>query len=440
MNKFIQTMISAAFAGSLAFINCYPVNAASLDTNLLVDPGFENVNTGVNSGDPYFIPLLVDWTGPGYAQAHGTSGWANGDPLAGGDTYYYGGNHAISQEIDLSSGDTATVISTGGAEFDMNGWFSGFSSQIDYATMFVTFEDSGGSPLGSPYNIIGTPATWSLESTTGSIPIGTETAVISFTQTGGGWIDGYVDNAYFDVYQGVIPLTLLANTVTGELTVLNNDLLTPVEFDFYEILSSGNSLDAVSWNSFDDQGLDAIGGGPTQSWGEGAGSGTDILTEAFLLGSTTIGVGESETLGNGYDESVDAQDLIFNYGNSSTGKLLQGIVSYVDTNATFLLGDFNGNGSIGLEDYQIMKNFWFTDNNGTGWAINENGELTGPGGALDGRVDIYDFMEFRTNLFPGGASAFAEALAEASAVPEPSTLSLAVVLLMGLAIRQRWRV
>lgn len=294
--------------------------------------------------------------------------------------------------------------------------------------MIVTFEDSGGSPLGSPYNIIGTPATWSLESTTGSIPLGTETAVISFTQTGGGWIDGYVDNAYFDVYQSVIPLTLQANTVTGEMTVLNNDPLSPVEFDFYEILSSGNSLDAVSWNSFDDQGLDAIGGGPTESWGEGAGSGTDVLTEAFLLGSTTIGVGESETLGYGYDESVGSQNLIFNYGNSSTGKFRQGIVSYDNT---FNPGDMDGSGSVNLADVPLFIQalvdratydaaFPFLD-------ADLFGDIDG-----SGTFDVGDLGPFSALL--GGP-----ATANAAAVPEPGTLSLAIVLLLSLAIRQRRR-
>ncbi len=423
MNKVIHTMIRAALAVGLACSSCAPAIAASLDTNLIVDPGFENVDLGTTEG-VYGIPLLVDWVGPGYAGLHAT-GWPNGS-LAGGGTYFYGGEHAISQEIDLSSGDTATVIATGSAEFEMNGWFSGFSAQSDYATMFVTFEDSVGNPLGSPYSIIGTPATWSLESTTALVPIGTESAVISFTQTGEGWRDGYVDNIYFDLHLAVIPLNLQVNTLNGEMTVLNNDLLSPIEFDFYEILSSGNSLDAVLWNSFDDQGLDSIGGGPTESWGEGAGSGTDVLTEAFLLGSTTIGVSDSETLGNGYDESVNAKDLIFNYGNTSTRRIYQGVVSYLD------LGDMNGDNNVTLLDVplfiQALVNRPTYDSAFPAIDADVIGDMN-----QNGTFDLGDITGFNA-LFAGPASASAQA------APEPTTLSLAVVLLLGIAIRPRRRV
>ena len=98
------------------------------------------------------------------------------------------------------------------------------------------------------------------------------------------------------------------------------------------------------------------------------------------------------------------------------------------------IGDFNGDGNVTIADFNIMKANWRSTDN----ILNKNGELTGPGGVHDGIVDILDFQEFKEHLFPGGASAFASALA--SAVPEPSTISLAVVLLMGIAIRQRRRV
>ena len=81
-------------------------------------------------------------------------------------------------------------------------------------------------------------------------------------------------------------------------------------------------------------------------------------------------------------------------------------------------GDFNGDGNITIADFDIMKANWRS----TGNAVNENVDLTGPGGVPDGVVDLYDFEEFKQNLYPGGVSAFAEALA--SAVPEPSTAVL----------------
>ena len=82
----------------------------------------------------------------------------------------------------------------------------------------------------------------------------------------------------------------------------------------------------------------------------------------------------------------------------------------------FDLGDFDGNGSIGVEDYNIMRANWHT---GAAPFLNTFGDVTG-----DFLVDIADFKKFKEDLFPGGASAFAEALAAASAVPEPSTVML----------------
>ncbi len=74
-------------------------------------------------------------------------------------------------------------------------------------------------------------------------------------------------------------------------------------------------------------------------------------------------------------------------------------------------GDFDKDGNVTTLDFDIMKANWFT----TGHAPNENGEVTN-----DGKVDLADFKEFKDNLFPGGASAFAAAMA----VPEPGSIAL----------------
>jgi hypothetical protein len=58
-----------------------------------------------------------------------------------------------------------------------------------------------------------------------------------------------------------------------------------------------------------------------------------------------------------------------------------------------------------------MLDGWLTVGN----AFNENGEVTD-----DGVVNLADFRRFKEELFPGGASAFAAAMA----VPEPSTMLL----------------
>ena len=64
--------------------------AADLNTNLIVNPGFENVD--LNSVSYYNAPQILDWSGPipGFAYSHDLAGemvpdFANGGPLAGGD-------------------------------------------------------------------------------------------------------------------------------------------------------------------------------------------------------------------------------------------------------------------------------------------------------------------------------------------------------------------
>ena len=93
----------------------------------------------------------------------------------------------------------------------------------------------------------------------------------------------------------------------------------------------------------------------------------------------------------------------------------------------FALGDFDENGSVGLEDFVIMKNNWASIGN----LFNTNGEVTG-----DGVVTVADYALFKNQLFPGGAEAFALAIA----TPEPSTLVLilaAIPMCLGTRSRRR---
>ena len=94
----------------------------------------------------------------------------------------------------------------------------------------------------------------------------------------------------------------------------------------------------------------------------------------------------------------------------------------------FAPGDFNGDGNVTTADFDIMKANWKSSGND----LNINGELTGPGGVPDGIVDIYDFKEFKENLFVGPASASALA----SAVPEPGAIILLLVAFPVLALRR----
>jgi len=91
-------------------------------------------------------------------------------------------------------------------------------------------------------------------------------------------------------------------------------------------------------------------------------------------------------------------------------------------------GDFNQDGNVTIDDYTIMRANWLA----TGQTYNLTGDVAGPGGTgelfADGIIDLYDFKHFKNDLYPGGAAAFAAALA----IPEPSTV------LLLLAVSPAW--
>ena len=101
-----------------------------------------------------------------------------------------------------------------------------------------------------------------------------------------------------------------------------------------------------------------------------------------------------------------------------------------------LLGDMDGNDLLNLADMplfiQALVDRAAYDLTYAFVNADAAGDLDG-----SGTFDLGDTGPF-SGLFSGPASA--SATASAQAVPESSTLSLAVVLLLGIAIRPRWRV
>ena len=201
-------------------------------------------------------------------------------------------------------------------------------------------------------------------------------------------------------------LTLTVNKTSGATSIR---MPTNAEFDrsiqFYEIKSAGNLLTTQTWNSFANQNIDAIDGpdpgtivgdSPEENWTEGSGSGTGILTEAFLINSTNfdpldapISIGSIYTGGD-----LGAEDLVFTYGLTDE-TLVFGRVSYITGG---LAGDFNVDGNVdGLDFLEWQSGF----------------------GTLYVADDLANWEE------EYGTTASSAA---ASAVPEPSTLALVVLL------------
>ena len=193
--------------------------AADLNTNLVVNPGFEDVDLA--SVSFYNAPQILNWGGiiPGFAYSHDLSGeqvpdFANGGPLAGGEHWYFspgnGGNSsltdALTQDIDVSTGATAAAIAGGSAEFSLSAFFSTFEDQADRAFLRADFLGDMDKNLGNA--LISSPvspplAEWTKFSASGTVPAGTQKVHLSswgenFVGSTGS-PDGYQDNLDFRI-------------------------------------------------------------------------------------------------------------------------------------------------------------------------------------------------------------------------------------------------
>jgi hypothetical protein len=200
-------------------------HAAGLNTNLVVNAGFENVDLAV-TGD-YNGPKILDWTVPvaGFAYSHNGSSsnagvvpnYANGVLASGGNWYFTTNNadasvgdsggdidtlaEAINQSIDVSTGPSASAIA-GGATYSLSAFFNTYTNHSDGGIVHVDFLDAANGNLGSA-NIQppGNVQQWTQISTSGAVPTGTTAVRISaygFTGQSGG-ADGYIDNVDFRI-------------------------------------------------------------------------------------------------------------------------------------------------------------------------------------------------------------------------------------------------
>jgi hypothetical protein len=175
---------------------------------------------------------------------------------------------------------------------------------------------------------------------------------------------------------------LVVNTVTGAVAI-RNPLDTPLTFDYYEITSASGRLSTTGWNSLSDQNIDAglpadfnnsnsvngadltvwkggyntnatgdaSGDGDTDgqdfllwqqqlgkaagegdSWDEAGGISSNLLTEFFLNGTTTIAPGAQLPIGNAFLTGAPG-DLGFRIARQG-GNLGLGTVEYVTTGPT----------------------------------------------------------------------------------------------------------
>ncbi|MCA9235932.1 MAG: PEP-CTERM sorting domain-containing protein [Planctomycetales bacterium] len=225
-------------------------------------------------------------------------------------------------------------------------------------------------------------------------------------------------------------LTLEVNTTLGTMSIRNDSSAT-FEIDGYSIASDAAALNFAGWQSFSDSGLDAIdgpdgdstvGNGVGETWDETGGSGDDVLSERFLLGSSIFAPGRVESLGAAF-KTGGAQTLTFQYRSSDTGAILEGMVEYV---TSALSADFNADGTVDGGDFLAWQRGFGT----TAGATKAQGDADG-----NGAVNAADLAAWQSQFGAGAATA------AVTAVPEPAGALLAIGLgaaMLAIRSRRRW--
>jgi PEP-CTERM motif len=210
--------LSAAFVAGSLLVPCM-ANAASLGTNLVVNSGFENVDMGTIGS--YGSVKLLNWTNgtsTGFAYNYSQL-YDLGGPLAGGGMYYFTANGGegvmpppidnvespgeVTQRIDVSTGATAAAIAAGLAKFDLNAFFTSYSTDGDIGNIELRFVNA--SNVGISAVVLSDPnplAGWKQASKSGSVPVGTASLLVSLYGTVarlGGGPDGYIDNVNLSI-------------------------------------------------------------------------------------------------------------------------------------------------------------------------------------------------------------------------------------------------
>ncbi|MCO6046184.1 hypothetical protein NG895_19980 [Aeoliella sp. ICT_H6.2] len=207
-------------------------------------------------------------------------------------------------------------------------------------------------------------------------------------------------------------LEVVVDRTDGSVELVNNG--GPLEIDYYELSSPGASLNATigngtgEWTSINSTESDAAGVG----WDEAGGSSSTAIGELFLEGAATIAGNSTIDLGEAYNNLMNAEDLMLKYRLAGSGLVLEVAATYIGSPPAGLAGDFNDDGTVGLEDYVVWRN--------------NLGSTTAnlPNDSTPGIVDASDYQTWKNNF---GMSS--EIQASSNQVPEPSTaLGLVVVL------------
>jgi hypothetical protein len=441
-----RKLLAALAAGGMLAPGAIQVRAADLNTNLLTNPGFENVTFTPPLGN-YSAPRILDWSGTnGFAYSHdGTGGipdYANGGPLAGGGSFYFTSGKPgaditaagqFFQDIDVSTGASGSLIAAGTAAYKAGAFFSSYLTQGDFGTVHVDFRNASSTSLGTTTVTSTNLSTWTQNFRGGVIPVGTATVRVSLFGTPlAGSPDGYMDNVDFQVTNEVIQpaLGITVNRDTGALTLVNQTG-SPVSIKSYSITSAFEALEPANWRSIADN-YDAGSPGPNQldpahHWSELTDpTANGDLSEADLQSAAGFSLAHTRSvnLGNaGTWIQNPTEDLVFQYISGT--QVVTGIVGYTGHGGVpFVTGDLNVDGVINSADWGIFRTSQHVDLSNKSLA-----EAYRMGDMNRDRMNNHpDFVAFKTAYdSANGAGAFVAMLAS---IPEPCSSIL--VLTAGL--------
>jgi len=183
-------------------------NQIVLGTNAIVNPGAEAGTGSISGNDVESVPgwttngnFTVVQYGPNNSEINTAPG------AAFGNNFFSGGPSNASsyatQVLDVSN--ISALINAGEVDYSLSGYFGGYETQDDYATLTATFFDVSADDLGqvtvggdneSARNGL---TTLLFDSAAGTIPYGTESIefTLQMTRLYGSYNDGYADNLSF---------------------------------------------------------------------------------------------------------------------------------------------------------------------------------------------------------------------------------------------------
>ena len=228
--------------------------------------------------------------------------------------------------------------------------------------------------------------------------------------------------------------TLTVDRNTGNMLLENNTGSSLGTIIQYDVQSASGGFELANWDSIADTGGLEGDGTPigATDWFELTASGTvssDLSEGTFGAGidfvdGLSLDLGDASWIPSPFDDiRIVLQD--------DQGNDIEVIVVYTGT--PILEGDFTGDGVIDELDWPTVRDNLLTDVSSMA-KINQylSGDLTG-----DGIVNRLDFNEFKA-LFEAqpGAGSF-EAMLSSIATPEPGSLCLVALMVVGLVLRHQ---